>query len=138
VPAPAFAFDQLMLGHHDRNFWQVEDLAALHPSDRPARQPGPAPAAAARLMDQLPVRHGHLRQRRAFMPVLSTRLAPGLLPQRSPRRLLVQPLAGRRFGGILRRLPQPRLKLSDPLPGLRQLHHGPPQRGLRLSQLRAQ
>jgi uncharacterized protein (DUF1697 family) len=34
--------------------------------------------------------------------------------------------------------PQPRLKLSDPLPGLRQLLHRPGQRSLRLAQLRAQ
>ena len=118
VPAAAFPLDQLMLGHLDRDRRQVEDLAALHPGDRPARQPGPAPAAAARLMPHLPVRPGHLRQRRALMPVLPAGLAAALLPQRPrPRRRLGQPLTGRRPGGIPRRLPQPRLKLSDPLPG---------------------
>ena len=85
VPAAAFPLDQLMLGHRDRGFGQVEDLAALHPGDRPARQARPAAAAAARLMAHLPVRPGHLRQRRARMPVLPARLAAGPLPQR-PRR----------------------------------------------------
>jgi hypothetical protein len=70
------------------------------------------------------------------MPVLPAGLAAGCLPQRPrPRRRYVQPLAGRRPGGIPRRLPQPRLKLSDPLPGLRQLLQHPRQRSLRLRQL---
>ena len=72
-----------MLGHLDRDFRQVEDLAALHPGDRPARQASPATAAAGGLMPQLPVRPGHLRQRTALMPVLPARLAAGLFPQRS-------------------------------------------------------
>ena len=80
VPAAAFPLDQLMLGDRDRDFWQVEDLAALHPGDRPARQARPAPAAAARLMAQLPVRPGHLRQRGALMPVLPARPAAALFP----------------------------------------------------------
>jgi hypothetical protein len=49
-----------MLGHRDRGFGQVEDLAALHPGDRPRGQARPAPSAAARLVPQLPVRPGHL------------------------------------------------------------------------------
>ncbi len=77
VPATAFPLDHLMLGHRDRHFRQVEDLAALHSGDRPARQARPAPAAAAGLMEQLPVRPGHLRQRAALMPVLPARLAAG-------------------------------------------------------------
>jgi hypothetical protein len=60
LPAPAFPLDQLMLGHRDRGFGQVEDLAALHPGDRPPGQARPAPSAAARLVSQLPVRPGHL------------------------------------------------------------------------------
>ena len=82
LPAAAFPLDQLMLGHLDRDFGQVEDLAALHPGDRPSRQPGPAPAAAARLKADLPVRPGHLRQRRSLMPVLAAGLAAAFLPQR--------------------------------------------------------
>ena len=81
LPAAAYPLDQLMLGHRDRDVGQVEDLAALHPGDRPARQPGPAPAAAARLMADFPVRPGHLRQCAAVMPVLPAGLAAGLLPQ---------------------------------------------------------
>ena len=105
---------------------QVEDLAALHPGHRAPCQPGPAPPAPARLMAHLPVRPGHLRQRAALMPVLPARLAAALLPQRPrPRRRLVQPLAGRRLRGIPRRLPQPRLQLTDPLPRLRQLRRAP-------------
>ena len=128
-----------MLGYRDRDFWQVEDLAALHPGDRPARQARPAPAAAARLMAQLPVRPGHLRQRAACVPVLPARLAAASFPQRSPRRRrLAQSLAGRRAGRVPRRLPQPRLKLSDPLPGLRQLHGRLRQRSLRPGQFGAQ
>ncbi len=65
-----------MLGHLDRGFRQVEDLTALHPGDRPARQASPAAAAAGGLMPQVPVRPGHLRQRPALMPVLPARLAP--------------------------------------------------------------
>jgi hypothetical protein len=79
-----------MLSHLNRDFRQVEDLAAFHPGDRPARQASPAAAAAGRLMPQLPVRPGHLRQRIALMPVLPARLAAGLLPQR-PRRRLAPP-----------------------------------------------
>ena len=124
-----------MLGHRDRHFGQVEDLAALNPGDRPTRQPSPAPAAAIRLMTQLPVRPGHLRQRRALMPVLPARLAAASLPQRPPRRRLIQPLAGRRPRRIARRPSQPRLKLPDPLPGLRQLLSRPRQRRLRPGQL---
>jgi len=82
VPAAALALDQLMLGYLDRDWRQVKDLAALHASDRPARQARPAPAAARRLMPFLPVRLRDLRQRLARMPVLPARLAPGLLPQR--------------------------------------------------------
>ena len=125
-----------MLGHLDRHFGQVEDLAALHPGDRPSRQPGPAPAAAARLMADLPVRPGHLRQRRSLMPVLAAGLAPALL--RSDRSLgrLAQSLARRRPGGVPRVLLQPRLKLSDPLPGLLQLRPRLRQRGHRLGQSR--
>jgi hypothetical protein len=131
VPAAALPLDQLMLSHRDRDFRQVEDLTALHLGDRPSPQPGPATAATARLMAHFPVRPGHLRQRRALVPVLPAGLAAATLPQRArPRRRLVQALAGRRPGGIPRRLPQPRLKLSDPLPGLRQ-------RSLRLRQLPA-
>jgi hypothetical protein len=146
VPAGAFPLDQLMVGHRDRDFRQVEDLAALHPGDRPRRQPGPAPAAAARLMAQLPVRPGRLRQRGALVPVLPARLAARLPPQRTPPgRRLVQPLAGRRPGGVPRRLRQPRLKLSDPLPRRRQLRPrllqlgaDPGQGSLRRGQLAAQ
>ena len=82
LPAPAFPLGQLMPGHLDRDSGQVEDLAALHPGDRPSRQPGPAPAAAARLMADLPVRPGHLRQRRPRMPVLPAGLTAAFLPQR--------------------------------------------------------
>src|ERR1700732_3724443 len=90
-------------------------------------------------MARLPVRPGHLRQRGAHMPVLPAGLAAAFLPHRPrPRRRLVKPLAGRRPGGIPRRLPQPRLKLSDPLPALRQLLQRPRQRSLRLRQLPAQ
>jgi hypothetical protein len=89
-------------------------------------------------MAQLPVRPGHLRQRAALMPVLPVRLAAGLLPQRPPWRRLAQPFAGRRPGRVPRRLPQPRLKLSDPLTDLPQFPERPRQRSLRLSQLRAQ
>ena len=78
LPAPAFPLDQLMLSHRDRGFGQVEDLAALHPGDRPARKARTAPPAAARLMAELPVRPGRLRQRRALMPVLPARLAAAL------------------------------------------------------------
>ena len=139
VPAPAFPLDQLMLGHCDCDFGQVEDLAALHPGDRPPGQPGPAPPAAARLMRHLPVRPGHLRQRRVLRPVLPAGLAAAFLPQRPrTRRRLVQALARRRPGRIPRRLPQPRLKLSDPLPGLRQLRTRLLQRGQRIGQLTAQ
>jgi len=139
VPAAAFPLDQLMLGHRDRHFGQVEDPAALHPGDRPPAQPGAAPAAAARLMAHFPVRPGHLRQRAALVPVLPARLAARSVPQRPrPRRRLARPLTGRRPGGVPRRLPQPRLELSDPLPGLRQILQRPHQRGLRLGQLPAQ
>ena len=65
----------MMLSHRDRGFGQVEDLAALHPGDRPPGQARPAPSAAARLVPQLPVRPGHLGQRAALMPVLAARLA---------------------------------------------------------------
>ena len=133
VPAGAFPLDELMLGHLSPDRRQVKDLPALHPGDRPSRQGCPAPAAAARLMPCFPVRPGYLRQRLPLMPVLPARPAPALLPQR-PRRRLGKSLTGRRLGGVPRRLPQPGLKLSDPLPcplqfrpGLRQLtaqrHH---------------
>ncbi len=105
-----------MLGHLHRQGRQVEDLAALHPGHRPARQVCPAPAAAAGLMPLFPVRPGNLRQRRTFMPSLAAWPAPALLPQR-PRRGLAQPLAGGRLGGVPGVLLQLRLKLSDPLPG---------------------
>ena len=55
------------------------------------------------------------------MTVLPARLTAALLPQR-PRRRLAQPLSRRRPRGIPRRLVQPGLKLSDPLP--RQLRNG--------------
>lgn len=64
------------------------------------------------------------------MPVLPAWAAPALLPQR-PRRRLGKPLTGRRLRGVPRRLPQPRLKLSDPL-------QRPAQLRPRLRQLRAQ
>lgn len=78
------------------------------------------------------------------MPVLPARPARPVLPQR-PRRRLDKSLTGRRLGGVPRRLPQPCLKLSDPLqrpvqlrPRLRQLpaqrHH---QRGKHLIRRRA-
>lgn len=116
--------------------------AALHPGDRTARQGGPAPAATARLMPHLPVGAGHPCQRHPLMPSLPARLVAGFLPQRPRPRRLAQPLAGWRLGGIPRVLPQPRLKLSDPLPGplqlrprLRQLlaqrHHQPGQHVIR-------
>jgi hypothetical protein len=135
-----------MLGHRDRDFGQVEDLAALDPGDRPARQPSSAPAAAARLMAQLPVRLGRLRQRRALVPVLPARLAAGLPAQRTPPgRRFAQPFAGRRPGGVPRRLRQPRLKLSDALPRRRQLRPrllqlgaNPGQGSLRPGQMAAQ
>ena len=128
-----------MLSHRDRGFGQVEDLAALHPGDRPPGQARPAPSAAARLVPQLPVRPGRLGQRAALMPVLAARLAAGFLPQRPrPWRRLIQPLTGRRPRRIPRTLPQPRLKLSDPLPGLRQVFPCPRQRSPRLGQLPAQ
>ena len=56
LPAAAFPPGQLMLGHLGAHRRRVEDLAALHPGHRPARQPGVAPAAAARLRADLPVR----------------------------------------------------------------------------------
>jgi hypothetical protein len=97
VPAAAYPLDQLVLGHRDRGLRQVDDLAAFHPGDRPARQARRAAAAAARLVAHLPVRPRHLRQRAALMPVLPARLAAAPLPQRPPRRRLVQLLAGRRL-----------------------------------------
>jgi hypothetical protein len=64
-----------------------------------------------------PGRPGQLHQRLAQVPILPTRPSPALLPQRPrPRRRLGRPLTGRRFRGVLRVLPQPGLKLSDPLP----------------------
>ena len=135
LPAAAFPLDQLMLGHLGAHRLQVEDLAALHPGHRPSRQPGPAPAAAARLMADLPVRPGHLRQCRPLMPVLPAGLAAAFLPQRPRlRRRLRQPLTRRRPGGVPRVLLQPGLKLSDLLPGLRQLRPRLSQRGHRLGQ----
>ena len=68
VPAAAFPLDQLVLGHLGAHRLQVEHLAALHPGHRAARQRGTAPAAAARLMADLPARRGRLRQRRPVMP----------------------------------------------------------------------
>ena len=66
-------------------------------------------------------------------------LAARLLPPRPrPGRRLIQPLASRRLRGIPRRLPQPRLQFSDPIPRLRQLPERTSQRNLRLSQLSAQ
>jgi hypothetical protein len=79
-----------------------------------------------------------LRQRAALMPVLPAGRSAAFLPQRPPRRRLVQPLAGRRPGQIPRRLPQPRLKLSDPLSRPGQLPKCPRQRSLRPGQLPAQ
>jgi hypothetical protein len=130
---PTAAADQRQLdqGHADRggrlderhlHQRQVEDLAALHPGHRPPGQASPAPAAAARLMAHVPVRPGHLRQHAALMPVLPAGLTAAFLPQR-PRP---------------RRLPQPRLKRSDPLPGLRQLAQCLHQRSLRPGQLPTQ
>jgi hypothetical protein len=78
VPA-ALLLDQPMLGHCDRDFRQVEDLAALHPGDRSSHQPRPAPGAAGRLMPKLLVRPGYLRQRRARMPILPSGSAAALL-----------------------------------------------------------
>jgi hypothetical protein len=120
VSAGAFPLDQLMLGHLDLHWRQVEHLAALRTGDWPAPQVCPAPAAAARLMAHLPVRAAHLRQRRALMPSLAAWPAPALRPQR-PRRGLAQPLAGGRLGRVPGILLQPRLKLSDPFPGPLQL-----------------
>jgi hypothetical protein len=101
VPAPAFPRDQLMPGHRDLRQRQVEDLAALHPGNRPPRQASPAAAAAGRLMAHLPVRPGRLRQRAALMPVLPAGRSAAFPPQRPrPGRRLVQPLAGRRPGRI--------------------------------------
>jgi hypothetical protein len=57
-----------MLGRRDLHQRQVEDLAALHPGNRPPRQASPAAAAAGRLMAHLPVWPGHLCQRAALMP----------------------------------------------------------------------
>jgi hypothetical protein len=54
------------------------------------------------------------------LPVLPARPPPAALPQR-PRCRLGQPLTGRRFRGVPRRLRQPRLKLRDPLQRPRQL-----------------
>ncbi|MGH3214755.1 MAG: hypothetical protein ACRDN1_02335 [Trebonia sp.] len=70
-----------MPGHRDRHFGQVEDLAALHPGDRPPGQASPALAAAARLVAHLPARSGYLRQRAALMSVLPAGLAAAFLPQ---------------------------------------------------------
>ena len=84
VPAAAFPLDQLVLGHFDLSQRQVEDLAALHSGDRPSPQPGTAPGAAGRLMAHLPVRPGHLRQRRALVPSCPPGLRPLLF--RSDRR----------------------------------------------------
>ena len=36
-----------MLGHRDRDLWQAEDLAALHPGHRPTCQSRPAPPQQA-------------------------------------------------------------------------------------------
>jgi len=97
VPAGTFALNQLMLGHLDRRRRQIEDLAALHPGDRAARPPAPAPAAAGRLMAYLPVRPGRLHQGLPVVPILPARLTPGLLPQR-PRRRLPSPSLEAGFG----------------------------------------
>ena len=88
-----------------------------------AGQASAALPAAAGLVHHLTVRLRHLRQRLARMAVLPAGLAAALLPQR-PRRRLAQPLSRRRPRGIPRRLIQPGLKLSDPLPRLRQLLDG--------------
>jgi hypothetical protein len=121
----------------------VEFLVAaheLHPAARRvllvARGDYGAAHPAVRAMT---VRPGHLGQRAALMPVLAARLAAGFLPQRPrPWRRLIQPLTGRRPRRIPRTLPKPRLKLSDPLPGLRQVLLRPRQRSPRLGQLPAQ
>ena len=74
-----------------------------------------------------------------LMPVLPARLAAAPLPQRPrPLRQLTQPFTRRRFRGVPRVLPQPRLKLSDPLAGLRQLRPCLLQRGQRIRQFTAQ
>jgi hypothetical protein len=89
-------------------------------------------AAAARLMAGLPVRPGHLGQRRPLVPVLPAGLAAAFPPQRPrPRRRLARSLTRRRPGGVPRVLLQPGPQLSDPLPGPRQLRAGLPQRGHR-------
>jgi hypothetical protein len=94
LPAAAFPLDQLVLGHLGPHRLHVEQLAAFHRGDRPARQPGAAPAAAARLTADRPVRAGHLRQRRPLVPGLPARLAAAPLAQRPrPGRRLGQPLA---------------------------------------------
>ena len=96
-PARAFPLDELMLGHHDPHRRQIEELAARHPRDRQARQAGPAPTAAARLVPLL--RSGPATPARSTycpgMPVATARLAATLLAQR-PRRWLGQPLTRRR------------------------------------------
>ncbi len=117
----------------------VEDLAALHPGDRPVRQPGAAPAAAARLVPDLLVRPGRLHQHRPLCPSCP----PGLRPLRfrSDRGLGAGLASPSPDGGLeeFRRFCFSRgLKLSDPLPGLRQVHPRLLQRSHRLGQLPVQ
>ena len=108
VPAAAFPPGQLVPGHLGANRPQAGDLAALHGGDRAVRQPGAAPAAAGRLMADLPVRPGRLRQCRPLVPVLPAGLAAARLAQRPRlRRWLGQSFTRRRLGGVPRILVQP-------------------------------
>ena len=106
---------------------------------RPAR-PGPAPAAAARLVAQLPVRPGapapaccpHARPAR---PACGRRSFSAAIAAAAACPALGWTAASEEFRGVCI---QPRLQLGDPLPGLRQLSPRLLQRAQRVRQFLAQ
>ena len=71
-----------MLGHADGDRGQVEHLTARNGDLGCSRESSPAPPAACRLAADHLVGVGHLLQRLAQVPALTTGLSPGLPPQR--------------------------------------------------------
>ena len=132
VPAAAFPLDQPVLGHLGANRLQVKDLPALHGGDRAVRQPGTAPAAAARLMADLPVRPDRLPQRHPLVPVLPAGLAAARL--RSSLAEASRPSLGGHVGAFFRVYPCG--KPNDSIRGVDLNHPVEAAKGRRVFELR--
>src|SRR5690606_33620658 len=94
---------------------QVEDLTGPIARALCAVESAPAAAAHDRMVIDDLVRVGDLLKSSTRIPLGPARPAPGGLAQRLRRRLLAQPVTGRRLGGVVRVRRDLALQLRDPL-----------------------